>query len=68
MTWEPVGIVGVITPWNFPIAIPAWILTFRSADAKALLMVLVSRVDMPPSFIPLSKLPTRRQDKYGSKF
>ncbi|OUL90608.1 aldehyde dehydrogenase family protein [Paraburkholderia hospita] len=21
---EPVGIVGMITPWNFPIAIPAW--------------------------------------------
>ena len=21
---EPVGIVGLITPWNFPIAIPAW--------------------------------------------
>jgi aldehyde dehydrogenase (NAD+) len=21
---EPVGIVGIITPWNFPIAIPAW--------------------------------------------
>lgn len=21
---EPVGVVGVITPWNFPIAIPAW--------------------------------------------
>ena len=24
MTREPVGIVGIITPWNFPIAIPAW--------------------------------------------
>lgn len=21
---EPVGVVGVLTPWNFPIAIPAW--------------------------------------------
>jgi aldehyde dehydrogenase (NAD+) len=24
ITREPVGIVGIITPWNFPIAIPAW--------------------------------------------
>ena len=24
MTREPVGVVGMITPWNFPIAIPAW--------------------------------------------
>ena len=23
----PVGVVGAITPWNFPIAIPAWKLT-----------------------------------------
>ena len=21
---EPVGVIGVVTPWNFPIAIPAW--------------------------------------------
>ena len=24
MTREPVGMVGIITPWNFPIAIPSW--------------------------------------------
>jgi aldehyde dehydrogenase (NAD+) len=24
MTREAVGVVGIITPWNFPIAIPAW--------------------------------------------
>jgi alpha-ketoglutaric semialdehyde dehydrogenase len=24
ITREPVGVVGLITPWNFPIAIPAW--------------------------------------------
>jgi acyl-CoA reductase-like NAD-dependent aldehyde dehydrogenase len=24
MTREPIGIVALITPWNFPIAIPAW--------------------------------------------
>ncbi len=24
ITREPIGIVGLITPWNFPIAIPAW--------------------------------------------
>jgi aldehyde dehydrogenase (NAD+) len=24
ITREPVGVFGLITPWNFPIAIPAW--------------------------------------------
>ncbi len=24
MTREPIGVIGMITPWNFPIAIPAW--------------------------------------------
>ncbi|CDS54531.1 2-ketoglutaric semialdehyde dehydrogenase [Polaromonas sp. CG9_12] len=24
ITREPVGVVGIVTPWNFPMAIPAW--------------------------------------------
>ena len=24
LTREPIGVVGLITPWNFPVAIPAW--------------------------------------------
>jgi aldehyde dehydrogenase (NAD+) len=24
VTRDPIGVVGIITPWNFPIAIPAW--------------------------------------------
>jgi acyl-CoA reductase-like NAD-dependent aldehyde dehydrogenase len=24
VTREPVGVVGILTPWNFPIAIPSW--------------------------------------------
>jgi aldehyde dehydrogenase (NAD+) len=24
ITREPVGVIGMITPWNFPLAIPAW--------------------------------------------
>jgi alpha-ketoglutaric semialdehyde dehydrogenase len=31
ITREPVGVVGAITPWNFPLAIPAW----KSAPALA---------------------------------
>jgi aldehyde dehydrogenase (NAD+) len=24
VTREPIGVIGLITPWNFPVAIPAW--------------------------------------------
>jgi acyl-CoA reductase-like NAD-dependent aldehyde dehydrogenase len=24
ITRDPLGVIGIITPWNFPIAIPAW--------------------------------------------
>ena len=54
--YEPVGVVGAITPWNFPIAIPAWKLApalafgnavvwkpseHSSATASALLKVMI---------------------------
>ena len=42
ITREPLGVVGIITPWNFPVAIPAWkiapalaygnCVVFKSAD------------------------------------
>ncbi|MFS2204005.1 aldehyde dehydrogenase family protein [Variovorax sp. Varisp36] len=58
---EPVGVVSIITPWNFPIAIPAWkiapalahgnAVVFKPADlvpasAWALAEIL-SRTDLP---------------------
>ncbi len=58
ITREPVGVVGIITPWNFPIAIPAWkiapalcygnTVVFKPADlvpgcAWAIVDILVAR-------------------------
>ena len=62
LTREPVGVVGIITPWNFPIAIPAWkiapalaygnTVVFKPADlapgsAWALAEIL-ARAGLPP--------------------
>ena len=62
LTREPVGVVAIITPWNFPIAIPAWkiapalaygnAVVFKPADlvpgsAWALTEIL-SRAGLPP--------------------
>ncbi len=45
ITREPVGIVGLITPWNFPIAIPAW----KSAPALAFgNCVVLKAADLTP--------------------
>jgi aldehyde dehydrogenase (NAD+) len=43
---EPVGVFGLITPWNFPIAIPAW----KSAPALAFGNTVVLK---PSSLSPL---------------
>ncbi|CAN5767909.1 aldehyde dehydrogenase family protein [soil metagenome] len=43
---EPIGVVGIITPWNFPIAIPAW----KIAPAIAFGNTVVFK---PASFTPL---------------
>ncbi len=48
-TREPLGVVSVITPWNFPIAIPAW----KIAPALAFGNTVVFK---PASLTPLSAL------------
>jgi aldehyde dehydrogenase (NAD+) len=45
ITREPVGVFGLITPWNFPIAIPAW----KAAPALAYgNTVVLKPADMTP--------------------
>jgi aldehyde dehydrogenase (NAD+) len=46
---EPIGVVGIITPWNFPIAIPAW----KIAPAVAFGNTVVFK---PASYTPLLAL------------
>ncbi len=68
ITREPVGVVGLITPWNFPIAIPAWkiapalaygnTVVFKPADlvpgcAWAIADILV-RAGIPPGVFNLT--------------
>ena len=38
VTREPLGVVGLITPWNFPIAIPAWKLAPALAFGNTVVM------------------------------
>jgi acyl-CoA reductase-like NAD-dependent aldehyde dehydrogenase len=42
---EPVGVVGLITPWNFPIAIPAWKLAPALAFGNT---VVIKPADLVP--------------------
>ena len=42
---EPVGVIGLITPWNFPIAIPAWKVAPALAFGNA---VILKPADLVP--------------------
>jgi len=45
VTREPEGVVGIITPWNFPIAIPAWKIAPALAYGNA---VVLKPADLVP--------------------
>jgi aldehyde dehydrogenase (NAD+) len=67
VTREPVGVVAIITPWNFPIAIPAWkiapalawgnCVVFKPADlvpgSAWALAEIISRAGFPPGVFNL---------------
>lgn len=56
---EAVGVIGMITPWNFPIAIPAW----KSASALAFGNTVVMK---PADLVPATALAlTRILDEVG---
>ncbi|MEZ5787418.1 MAG: aldehyde dehydrogenase family protein [Xanthobacteraceae bacterium] len=67
ITREPVGVVSIITPWNFPIAIPAWkiapalaygnCVVFKPADlvpgSAHALAEIIARAGLPPGVFNL---------------
>jgi alpha-ketoglutaric semialdehyde dehydrogenase len=67
VTREPVGVVGMITPWNFPIAIPSWkiapalcygnTVVFKPAELVPgcawALTEIISRAGLPPGVFNL---------------
>jgi acyl-CoA reductase-like NAD-dependent aldehyde dehydrogenase len=67
ITREPVGVVGAITPWNFPLAIPAWkiapalafgnCVVFKPAELAPAspwaLVDIVQRAGLPPGALNL---------------
>ena len=67
VTREPIGVIGIITPWNFPIAIPAWkiapalaygnTVVFKPADfvpgCAWALADIISRAGLPPGVFNL---------------
>ncbi len=45
---QPLGVVGLITPWNFPIAIPAWKIAPALAYGNA---VVIKPADLTPASV-----------------
>ena len=74
ITREPVGVVAMITPWNFPLAIPAWkiapalafgnCVVFKPAEfapaSPWALVDIVQRAGLPPGVFNLVMGPARR--------
>ena len=74
ITREPIGVVGLITPWNFPIAIPAWkiapalaygnCVVFKPAElvpgSAWALAEIISRAGLPPGVFNLVMGPGSR--------
>ena len=56
VTREPLGVIGIITPWNFPIAIPAW----KIAPALAYGNTVVFK---PADLVPGCALGARRDHR-----
>ncbi|MEO8154400.1 MAG: aldehyde dehydrogenase family protein [Rhizobacter sp.] len=73
ITREPIGVVGLITPWNFPIAIPAWKIAPALAFGNCVVMKpadlvpgsawalaeIISRSGIPPGVFNLVMGPGR---------
>ncbi len=51
---EPLGVVGLITPWNFPIAIPAWKLAPALVSGNAVVLKPASQA--PAMSLELAKV------------
>lgn len=65
VTREPMGVIGVITPWNFPMALPAWKIAPAIAYGNAVvwkpanltpatataLMQIIHAQDIPPGLV-----------------
>jgi alpha-ketoglutaric semialdehyde dehydrogenase len=74
ITREPVGVVAAITPWNFPLAIPAWkiapalafgnCVVFKPAElvpaSPWTLVDIIQRVGLPPGVLNLVMGPGSR--------
>lgn len=57
ITREPVGVVGIITPWNFPVAIPAWKIAPALAHGNA--VVFKPAENVPASAWALAEILSR---------